>query len=392
MHVGLLTNYNLYESKRYFCQKFKEAFERAGVEVTLLDMKTIEQYPQDFLRMCDREATDFTCSFNSMIPTNDGQFLQDVTGVPHVAFLVDPAFYYSDLFSSKNTVITCVDHFDVEFARSNHADNVLFLGHATEKDLKPNESLEKIYDIVLIGSCYDHETLEAFWKKNMTKAEIDVIQLSIELLTKRPYKPIHEAVHESFVSLNYPFDSHMDSLNKIKTYGTIVDNYIRGRDRTELIKAICKKHTVHVFGGKCWRDQEPVLGWDYSLRNSKNVVIHNELSFSDALEVLKSSKISLNSMPFFKNGTHERIFTSFACGAFVVNSPNLWVERNFSPNENIFVYDPQNLSKVADDVVNLLENEKKRQTMVASGRHNVLLNHTWDNRVQDLLKHLRKKS
>src|SRR5437870_3024172 len=110
MHVAILTNYNLYESKRYFCIKLAEAFNRLGIETTIIDYQTLEQQESDFIRACKPQETAFTCSFNSIKPSDEGKFIADYTGVPHIAFFVDPAYNQRDVIKSSHTVITCVDH------------------------------------------------------------------------------------------------------------------------------------------------------------------------------------------------------------------------------------------------------------------------------------------
>jgi spore maturation protein CgeB len=387
MHVAILTNYNLYESKRYFSQKLEDAFKRLGIEVTTMDVATLEEQILDFKRVFDPSETTFTCSFNSMIPDDKGTFLSDLSGVPHIAFFVDPAFYYPQTFTSSNTIISCVDHFDCDFVKANQFDRVFFWGHAVEKDLAPAADQEKLYDVVLIGSCYDHETLRDYWRKQMTPNEINSIEEAVEMVLSDNKTPVHEAIKRTLLHHGYRPPSQEDFLIKIQFYGTFVDNYTRGKDRTELIKAIPNRK-VHVFGGKCWRDVQPILDWEHSLQDVSNVIIHPEVDFAQSLEILKQSKICLNSMPFFKNGTHERIFTGLACGALPITTDNLWIRHNFKHHEDILIYCPEHWNEVGSWVEEYLDDPVMLEESVARGRAKVMAEHTWDVRARQLFESL----
>ena len=298
MHIALLANYNLYESKRYFCEKLAEAFNRLGIETSIIDFQTLNIQRMEFIRACKPRETICTCSFNSIIPTDDGKYIADQTGVPHVAFLVDPAFYYKQVFNSANTIITCVDHFDCEYVRSKNFKKVFFWGHAVERELAPASDQEKPYDVVFLGSCYDHENLREFWRKELSKEEIQIIESAVELVLGDNATPLHQAVQMTMKQSSLSWKDEEEFEKQFDLYANYVDNYMRGKDRTELIRGI-KNAQVHVFGDLCWRVQKPILDWRHSLKGMKNVTIHPPVPFKESLEILKRSKICLNSMPFF---------------------------------------------------------------------------------------------
>lgn len=387
MHVVILTNYNLYESKRHFSQKLAEALERKGVEVTLIDFTTLDQQQEEFRRASRPDETEFTCSFNSMLPSDEGKLISDYTGVPHISFFVDPAMNYRNVFKSENSIITCVDHFDCEYVRSQNFDRVFFWAHAVERELAPHPKQEKFYEVVFLGSCYDHENLRDFWRQRMSKAEIQAIETAIEIVLSDNQTPLYAGVKASLMhhGLNLPEGDEFEK--RISHYAYFVDNYMRGKDRTELIRSIKNAH-VHVFGDVCWRNEKPILGWEHSLRGMDNVTVHPAVTFQQCLEILKQSKICLNSMPFFKNGTHERIFTGLACGALPITSDNLWIRKNFEHEEDILIYKPKQWHEVNSWVDEYLSNPPKRSKMVERGRQKVMKEHTWDVRVDQLFYHL----
>jgi spore maturation protein CgeB len=381
--IALLVNYNLYESKRYFVRKFAEALERRDIKPTIIDSGNPDVMQKYSEMLTNPKLTDLTCSFNSMLPLKSGQYLWEISHIPHWGILVDPSFYYRSLFDFPHDVIvSCVDHFDCEFARASNFPNVFFWGHAVERELSFSEDEERPYDVVFIGSCYDHKYLQKCWRKVNPRPICEVIENAVEIVLGDNSTPLIAAV--GLALAHQKIDPHTVDLDRIFRY---VDNYMRGKDRYELICAI-KDVNVHVFGGTCWREEQPIEGWSQNLASQPNVTIHPALSFEESLAILKQSKICLNSMPFFKNGTHERIFTGPACGALPITTDNLWVRANFVDGEDIVLYQSQHWDQVNDKVHFYLNHENIRQELTHKAREKVMREHTWDVRVDQFLKEI----
>ena len=70
--VCLITNFNLYESKRYFTEKLAEAMERHGIETKIIDVR-LGVLGSETIQSIRHFAPDFTCSFNSFEPIGEGR-------------------------------------------------------------------------------------------------------------------------------------------------------------------------------------------------------------------------------------------------------------------------------------------------------------------------------
>jgi glycosyltransferase involved in cell wall biosynthesis len=373
--VVIGVHYNLYESKIYFADKFKEALERRGIQALLFNSSDGKQiaWPKYY---------DFSCSFNSTLPQPDGRYFWDISKIPHWSILVDPFFYYTDYLKSPLSILSCVDRLDVEHLKNPQFQNAFFWPHAVEPELDFDRKAERPYDVVMLGSCYDEETLKQHWRAGTTPQVVKVIEEAIEIVLGDNHTHIYDATMQALD--HYRLSPKEVPLNKILFY---VDNYSRGYDRVQLIKSI-KNAQVHVFGGTCWRDEKPILGWSNSLVDMPNVTIHPAVPYAESLEIMKKSKIVLNSTPFFKSGSHERTLTSLACGALPITSDNLWVRENFLDGRDLKIYPPGGWDKVNGWVDDYLQNEKKRMEIVEQGRTVVMNDHTWDNRVETMIKEI----
>ena len=167
--------------------------------------------------------------------------------------------------------------------------------------------------------------------------------------------------------------------------GSMVDFYMRGEDRVELIRSI-KDARVHIFGGTVYRKEQPALGWHHYLGNQENVTIHPAINYSESLEVLKKSRIALNSSPTYKNGSHERVFAALACGALPITSESRYFREVFVDGEDLIFYQFNDRQAVNGKINYLLAHEGERKEAAEKGRQKVLKGHTWDNRVDTILQ------
>ena len=133
--ICLISNYNLYESKRHFAYKFAEALERKGVSTLIIDAKETALNGEAIKRILDFKPT-LTCSFNTMLPMTGGMYLWDELQLPHWSILVDPVLYNMGLAQSPYAMVSCVDLGDCQAMQKSTAGRVFFFPHAVERTLK----------------------------------------------------------------------------------------------------------------------------------------------------------------------------------------------------------------------------------------------------------------
>lgn len=377
--ICLISNYNLYESKRHFTLKLAEAMRRKGIETLHIDVKE-SALTAETLGTIARFNPNLTCSFNTLRPIGPDTFLWDYLQIPHWSILLDPVIYSMELTRGPYAMVSSIDLEDCEALQAQGMENSFFFPHAVERELIHTGEAEKPYDVVFLGSCYDYESLEALWIKEQPKAIHTLIQEASHLVLSDSSTSISKALQ--LASQHFPSPEKLD----LPMLFYCIDRYTRGKDRVELIRSI-KEAKVHVFGASAEDEITSAKGWDYYLANCKNVTLHPPVSFIEGLEILKKSKIALNSVPFFKKGSHERVFTSLSCGAVpLTTATDYWLE-NFRVGKEIETYSLGNNYQEVDAQINtLLADETRRQGIVAQGAAVVQNTHTWDQRVDTLLE------
>lgn len=371
MKIEILVKFNQYESKRYFASKMSEAFKRIGVEADATytdDGKYILEWIKKGGQGCD-----LACSFNRFGRSESGTYIWEQMSKPFVSILVDPVIYNTETFRTPNALATCVDRDDCALVDAYGAKNMLFMPHAVEPELSPG-SLDRVYPVVLIGTCYDPDHLKAYWRKTLSAEWCSIIEESIEDSFADTRKTFVQATKEALEKRgikpeNVPF----------RDFCYYVDYYMRGHDRVELIRSI-RDAEVHIFGGTCWRKEKPIAGWNYYFAKQPNVVLHPAVTFEESLDVLRRTKICLNSTPMFRNGSHERVLASYACGAMPISSENLYWREEFGNDIILYAYNDRKF--VSEKIKELLANEPLRRSYAERGRERVMRCHTWDQRVK----------
>lgn len=373
MKLCLLSCNNQYASKRHFTQKFAEACQRNGIDTHILSW-TNGPLPEELIGKITELAPDLTASFHQLPEQSDGRYFWDRLQLYHWTILLDPVFYDLELMRSPFSIISCVDRNDCELLNTYHFDNTFFFPHAVEKELLLPPTQDRPIDVLMLGTCYDPHNLALHWKKNYQKKIVTTLHDAAEIVLSDTKTTFVRALLQSLTANNINIKEI--EFDRLANY---VDSYSRGIDRLNLIQSIKDAH-IHVYGDKCWREEQPINGWEYYLSSQSNVTIHPAVNFNEALQLMQKSKICLNSMPFFKNGTHERIFTSLACGSTPLSSDNPYLREIFTDNESILFYQSNNLNTVNDIINNTLQNNEKRCSITSIGQDIVQKNHTWDSR------------
>lgn len=370
--ITLFTYYNQYESKRYFTECFAKSLERLGVEVQIIDPKG-GLVTAELLHSIQKFSPDFLFSFNATIPDKSGKFLSDYLQIPTWTALVDPAFYAVEMAKSPYFRFATVDREDCKWLLDNGVKGTFFWPHAVEKDPLLVRQ-DRIYDVVFLGTFTDFEALRKEWSLVLKKEEVEVLERAIEMMFSPPAPSLMQALVSSVSS--FPF-LDVKALN-FKRLFYYLDNYTRGKDRFELISSI-KSVKVHVFGEPSWNNPKGSKGW----KDLENIVFHPPVSYSESFKITSQAKISLNSMPFFHHGSHERVLNALVSGAVPLTTQNGFIQEFFNPGEDLLTYRSGEWEGIDELVLQTLNGNFLE--IAESGRKKVLKDHTWDIRAYQFL-------
>lgn len=378
--VCFVADYNLYETKRYFAKMLVEALQRQNLEVLCLD--PILDGSEASLLAIQLFSPDVVCTFNSVRSTYRGGFWWDYFSIPYFSILLEPACYSLDLLRSPLSIISCVDRQDIATMQAINFKRAFFFPHAVERELSPDPHLEKKYEVAFFGSCYDYESMRIYWGGIIPIWTSRVIDDAIGIVFLDDTISLDQALRKA-CEASPQFQKEVKADERSFSYRCL-DYYTRGKDRIELIRSIKNAH-VHVFGELKQGLGVEKKGWSHYLAGQSNVTLHPPVPFAEALQIMKQSKIVLNSMPYCRDGSHERVFAALACGALPVSSESKFLREEFCAGKEIEFYQAAHRADISERIDALLSNEPQRQAAVASGREKVMQRHTWDHRAELLM-------
>lgn len=349
MRIDFLIIDNPYDSTQYFAEKFSEALQRHGVRTRLFKIE--EDRIFQVVQAIMRDPPDLTCSFSN-IAIGDHQPIGDQWRIPHLSMLIDPAIYSLHQMRGDYSLISCVDEGDVAFVKELGFEKVFLLHHGVDRDLAGYE--ERPFGPVFFGTCTDYEKILAEWEPSM--------RAILEPAAAKVLSPKGISILQAIVEAGVKDED-------LVRYHLELDLFVRAKDRVELIRAL---DHVHVWGEGPWKELCP------------NAIVHPAIAFTETLEIIKKSKLLLNSSPRFKQGSHERILTGLACGCAVLTGDNPFVSNNFGDCAEVLTY-PYGQWDVARDKAASMD-----KSLIVNGRDKILGNHTWDHRAKTLISNCEK--
>ena len=170
-----------------------------------------------------------------------------------------------------------------------------------------------------------------------------------------------------------PNDQLRIALHKMIFIDLYVRNYWRGKAVRTLVNAGIPVHVV----GKGWEELEDV-------RHPECLKLHSQTDSVTCLGMLADAKVSLNVMPWFKDGAHDRVFNSILNGAVCVTDPSRYLEEELHEGEGVCYVALQDMDALPEKVKDLLQNDSGRNEIVRRGRAIVEQKHTWAQRAKTL--------
>lgn len=176
-----------------------------------------------------------------------------------------------------------------------------------------------------------------------------------------------------------PNDQLRIALHKMIFIDLYVRNYWRGKAVRTLVNAGIPVHVV----GKGWEELEDV-------RQPECLKLHPQTDSVTCLGMLADAKVSLNVMPWFKDGAHDRVFNSILNGAVCVTDPSCYLEEELHEGEGVCYVALQDMDALPEKVKDLLQNDSGRNEIVRRGRAIVEQKHTWAQRAKTLAEWIKE--
>lgn len=374
------------ETQGYFSQQIAEAMKALGHETFIYDLSRPWESTEKFFRFFEKGNTALI-NFNFHGMSGEEYFLDEndtmmweALSIPSYNIVVDHPMYYHHFLEKvpNNYHHISIDKNHEAYMRRffPEIENGPFLPLAGTK-LYPNKSNVPIscrkYDVTMVGNYCKPSTFD----KYITRIDDEYTAFyhgMIEELLMQPWKTVEEVAEAHLLAELSEVTE--EELKKTFAALTFIDLYVRytfrGRAVQELVDAGIK---VHVFGD----------GWELlECGHPENLIIMNSLNSEGCLKKLCQTKLSLNVMPWFKNGAHDRIFNSMLNGAVCLTDSSIYLDEILHDRKDCSLYSLTEMERLPEIAKDLLADPERMQAIADGGYELARAGHTWAHRARVL--------
>ena len=253
-----------------------------------------------------------------------------------------------------------------------------FLGDNGD-DLNEEHFHDRKYDLIFTGSYvpyYEFEDSILSLPDRMRKMTVMMIEYMLTNRSATNEEALNHALREVIGTDQIPSEFYREC-----AYYTSNSNiYVRHFVREEVMRYIADSGVRMDIFGPGWER----LGFD----KKKNIVLHDRVDYTESARVCREAKLSLNIMPWFKDGLHDRIPTAMMNGSAVVTDTSRYIDEVFvkeGADQDIFLFDINRPDRVSEQLKMILSDEENMYRVAKRGKRKAMDQMAWENRVDELI-------
>lgn len=371
-----------YDVVNCFAEELAQKFGELGNSTTLYDISR-QTNLEEFIKVVIEKNIELIISFNGIqaVEIETMKKLIDKLDIIMGIVLVDHPFEHwqrIQMEKGKNTFICMYDEGYLRIVEDyiDHEIPIAQLYHAGIKvDAVANE---KLYDVVMAG----------------TIPELQENILELEAMPEGVLKDIGKALYNTAIEdYSTPLDVLLEGIIKDKGIKKeifrenidfqevlayiylLVDVQVRNIMRHKVLQTMLEAGIKVDLFGNCKVEQ---------FKKFSNFTYHGSVEYKELLQEISKSKILVNDVKTFTNGSHERILSTMINKTLVLSNKNTYCNHDYMDQESIVYYDVNHLETLVDQVKYYLEHEADREKIVEAAYSITTQNHTWKNRACEL--------
>lgn len=308
-----------------------------------------------------------------------GQNTWDVLGMYCINILMDhPVFHKAALDTSPaNAIVLCPDKNHMKYIQRFYPNIPItgFLAHGgIAPEITPRPIMERSINILYAGGIstpFIDKSKPDFSQFNFdAKAIAD--RAYNELITN-PYLTSESVIEKLLLAEEIQLtDEELNhTIEQLKYVEMMAVTYFREQTVKVLVDAGID---VTIYG----------TGWDSCCWiDNPHAHFMGRTSANEIVEKMLDSKIVLNTMTWFKDGTHDRVFNGMLAGALAVTDSSVYMKEEFTEKE-LVMFELSEIQKLPETIKVFLDNPCKMQAIADAGRAAALKSHTWKSRAEEL--------
>ena len=160
---------------------------------------------------------------------------------------------------------------------------------------------------------------------------------------------------------------------------SLLDGWVRMVMRERVVTALVEGGVDLYVLGDGWQNC-PCAGNQHFHSLSRE-----RIPLADTLAWMEDSKICLNVMPWFKAGSHDRVFNAMLRGSIALTDPSSYFQRHFLDGESVVYYSLEDLRQLPEIVHSLLAHPERAENIARNGYEQAAA-FTWEHYVEELLR------
>ncbi len=301
--------------------------------------------------------------------------------IPCINILVDHPYWYSRILHEMPAtgIVLCVDRGHMDYVNRFYPQIAMngFLAHGgTPMDREPKTIAERSYDVLYAGSLYADYI--ATQKPDFSKWDFQAEQIceqAIQTLLSNPGNTIEKVLED--VLHSHGIGMSEEELSQFISSCVYIERVVSSHYREQILAAVARAGISLQLYGAGWERCDWV--------KLPNVHYGGMISPSEVLEQMGDAKIVLNTLPWFKDGSHERVFNGMLRGAVVCSETSGYLEEVL-PSD---VWEPfglsgEELDSLPERIAGLLQDTYKMQQIASAGYELAMEKHTWQARAKEL--------
>ena len=371
-----------------FSNQLKQGFTDLGYEIFEFDLQQSTLSLGRLYDFIQKDPVTAMIGFNSpffgmQIPS--GENMWEVLNISCINILVDHPYWYHNILmrTPRTGIVLSIDRNHSQYIERfyPHIPCTGFLPHGgtpTVHELIPIAA-RKI-DVLYAGSLYADYAVSQ--KPDFTHFHFPAEQVcrkSIDRLLAHPDSTIESVVEDQLLQSGIVLPD--EELRQFISSCVYIERVVSSHYREKIVSLIAKSGIPLTICGDGWS------GCDWI--TLPNVHYGGRISPEEVLEKMEDSKIVLNTMPWFKDGSHERIFNAMLRGAVVVSETSSYLEETLPADAWVsFNLLPDCPETLPQRITGLLSDNRKLQSIASSGYRLAASGHTWQARARELHRDL----
>lgn len=383
------------ETLEFFSQRMAERFEKRGIPVWFWDMKnplkSRRQMERFYLKGKWSAGETALWTFNFIGLSGESMFedeertLWQRYKIRCFCMMVDhPLYYYRQLtYGDSDWTLVCIDRDHQDFVQKYYPQygTAYFLPLAgTQLTALPQASYEMVpyrersIDVLFAGNYVQISMLEQEMGKMEPESRAYYFD-RIHSLIDHPQRSLDRELIGS-LTLEFPEITREELLETLY-HMCVIDLYVRSYFRRNMICSLAEAGIrVHIIG----------KDWDKAgCKAPENLVMTGELDSLQCLEYMNKSKVSINIIPWFKKGAHDRIFNGMLQGCTVLTDSSSYLDGLMEEGKEYAGFSLENLEEIPDRVKSLLADPGGAEAIAQSGYRFAKQGHTWADRVDTVI-------